>query len=109
MSDGRLGQTDLAKVDATTEADIRRHMVEDGEIPERYLESVDLGEGIRGVVVGAWFKAPDAYLVEVFLAPDSMGDEVITMVEDSDGKLVPADSVEWEDVKRREPNVERVP
>ncbi len=33
---------DLAKVDATTEADVRRHMVEDGYDPDETVEPKDI-------------------------------------------------------------------
>lgn len=70
------------------------------------LQCIDLEDGIRGVIVGIWKGSdPPAYLVEIFLAPDSMGDDVITMHEDDSGALVVTDPNEFERVRRLEPNL----
>ena len=77
-------------------------------MPYKQFESVDLGEGVSGVIIDAFANPTpgSSYIVEVFLVPGSMGDGLVDMVERPDGTLVLCDPQELETIKRQRPNVD---
>lgn len=72
----------------------------------KQFQSVDLGDGARGVILDAWHSTGlPAYIVEVFLAEGSAGDGVVDMIETPAGGLEAYDPAELAAVKRQAPNL----